>query len=85
MTLGLTGWDMDDVQKEMKGKTCFELLQIFREKKTSLSAKSGEYLQAIEDGSEKAKERLEKELMHLEKEKCVVAIKIAEELSKSSK
>lgn len=84
MTLGLTGWDMDDVQKEMKDKTDFELLQLFREKKSSLSAKSGEYLQAIKDGSEKAKERLEKEFLHLEKEKCVVAIKIAEELSKSS-
>ncbi|HFJ9376701.1 TPA: hypothetical protein ACGW65_000953 [Bacillus paranthracis] len=84
MTLGLTGWEMDDVQKEIKDKTCFELLQLFSEKKKSLSAKSGERLQAIEDGSEKAKERLEKELVHLEKEKCVVALKIAEELSKRS-
>lgn len=85
MSLGLNGWDMDDVHKEMRNKTLFEILQLFSAKKGTIATKATEYIQAISDGSEKAKERLEKEILHLEKEKCVIALQIAEALTNVTK
>jgi hypothetical protein len=85
MSLGLNGWDMDDVHKEMRDKTFFEILNLYKEKESIISTKAAEYFQAMNDDNEKAKERLEKEMTHLEKEKCVIAIHITEELTKVNK
>lgn len=85
MSLDLNGWDMDDVHQEMKNKTFFEILQLFKQKEACLTLKATDYMQAITDGSEKAKERLEKEILHINKEKCVIALRIAEEMTKVNK
>jgi hypothetical protein len=85
MSLDLNGWDMDDVHKEMRGKAFFEILSLYKEKQATIDSKAIEYFQAMKDGSEKAKERLEKEVAHLTKEKCVIAIHITDELTKVNK
>lgn len=81
MSLNLNGWDMEDVHERMKGKTLFEVISIYREIETLTVQKSLEYMQSVRDNNESAKERCENAIDHLQKEKCVVAIHIANELS----
>lgn len=85
MGLELNGWDMDDVSKQMRGKTLFEVLALYKEKEKQYLDKADEFVQAIQDKNEAAKERIEKEANHIEKEKCVIAIHIADSLSIESK
>ncbi|MBX4152270.1 hypothetical protein [Paenibacillus lautus] len=85
MSLNLNGWDMEDVNERMQGKTLFEIINIYKEIDNLIVQKSLEYVQAVSDKSELAKERIENDFNHLEKEKCVVAIRISDEMSKVSK
>jgi len=85
MGLDLNGWDMDDIQKQMRDKTIFELIILYKEKENELILKSKEYLQARRDKNEVAIERIKKECEHIEKEHCVIAIEIADKLSVVSK
>lgn len=82
MAINLNGWDMDEIQTEMRNKSFFEIQIIYKEKTMLIAEKGTEYVQAFKDKNEVAKERLEKEFEHLEKEKCVIALKIADELTK---
>ncbi|MGM1044846.1 MAG: hypothetical protein ACQEXX_01730 [Bacillota bacterium] len=85
MGLNLNGWDMEDINMKMRDKTLFEIISIYQQQETLLIAKSLEYLQAVKDKNETAKERIHNECDQLDKEKCVVAIRIADTLSKVSK
>lgn len=85
MGLELHGWDMDDVGEQMRAKTLFEILTLYKEKEKQYLDKADEFVQAIKDKNESAKERIEKEASHIEKEKCVIAIRIADSLSVESK
>lgn len=85
MTLELNGWDMHDINVKLRNKTVFEILCMYKDKVSEITLKSQEYMQAMRDKNETAKERIEKECDHLEKEKCVIAIQIADVFSKESK
>lgn len=81
MSLHLNGWEMNEINIEMQDKTLFELILMYRENKRMFELKAAEYVQAFNEKNEIAKERIEKEINHLEKEKCVIAIKISNEIS----
>lgn len=83
MSLGLNGWDMDDVHKEMRGKSIFEILELYKQKESLSMSKATEYIQALSDENEKAKERIQNEINHLAKEKCVIALHITDHLIKN--
>ena len=83
--MDLNGWDMYDIGKKLSNKTIFEILSMYKEKDEELNKKSIEYLQALNDKNEAAKKRIEEECSHLSKEKCVIAIKIADEFTKENK
>lgn len=85
MSLNLNGWDMHDIAMKMQGKSVFEILVIYKEKEKEYVSKASEYIQAMKDKNEVAMERIKKECVHLEKEKCVIAIQIADDLSKSKR
>lgn len=85
MALDLNGWDMHDIGVAMKGKSFFEILSLYKDKEKQLSTKGVEYLQAFKDKNDTAKDRIEKEFDHLEKEKCVIALHIAEVVTKEGK
>ena len=85
MSFNLNGWDMEDINVRMRRKTLYEIINIYKQQETLLAAKSIEYLQAVTDKNETAKERIHKECDRLNKEKCVVAIRIADMLSEVSK
>lgn len=85
MTLQLNGWDMHDIEVAMREKTVFEILSMYKEKQKEMSDKGAEYIVAMKDRNETAKERIEKEFQHLEKESCVIALRIADEFTKDSK
>ncbi|MOA65289.1 hypothetical protein D3C78_1916280 [compost metagenome] len=76
---------MHDISVEMRGKTLFEIISLYQVQEQLLVSKSLEYMQALEDKNETAKNRNKEEYDHLEKEKCVIALHIADELSKVSK
>ena len=81
MSLHLNGWEMHEITVKMQGKTLFELILVYRENQRMFELKAAEYVQAFNEKNEIAKERIEKEINHLEKEKCVIAIKISNEIS----
>ncbi|MEO2202396.1 hypothetical protein ABGV42_01415 [Paenibacillus pabuli] len=84
MSLDIHGWDMHDIQSAMRGKSIFEVLQMYRDKTAEMTARSLDYTQARDDDNEAAIARLTSEYDHLEKEKCVIALHIANTLSKDS-
>jgi hypothetical protein len=85
MALGLSGWDMHDIGVKMRDKTVFHILGMYKDKVSEINTKSLEYMQAFKDKNEIDKERIEKECNHLEKEKCVIALRIADEFTKEIK
>lgn len=84
MSLGLQGWDMLGIQMKMKNKSIYEIINLFREHERIMKLKSVDYLQAVTDNNEFSKKRIEEEFEQLEKEKCVIALHIVDELSKTS-
>jgi hypothetical protein len=83
--LNLHGWDMHDVQVELRNKSFYQILDLYKQKDKISTNKSVEYLQAMSDDNSKAVKRLEEEITHLEKEKCVIALHITKELTKENK
>lgn len=80
--LEIHGWDMHEMQTKLTKSSLFECLALYKEQENLFSSKCGEYLQASRDKNATAKERLEAECFHLEKEKCVIALHIADLLTK---
>lgn len=85
MTLGLSGWDMHDIEVKMRDKTVFQILGMYKDKQDEIATKSLEFMQAFKNKNEISKVQIEKECVHLEKEKCVIALRIADEFTKEIK
>lgn len=81
MGLNLNAWDMHDVNEAMRDKTLFEIIGLYKEKENELKEQSMLYfkMKTIE-----VKEDIEKECEKLDREKCVIALRIADEMSKES-
>jgi hypothetical protein len=83
MALDLNGWDMHDIHVKMRGMSVVEIILLYKDHQRLLAEKSQEYMTAIEDENETAKERTIAAFDHVEKEKCVIALKLAEEMIKN--
>lgn len=82
MSLGLNGWDMHNVNKAMIDMTLFEIICLYQDKEQELMSTYSEYPQVLRENNEPGMERIDKECERLEKEKCVIALRIADEISK---
>lgn len=85
MSAELSSWDMHEVKEKMHRKSIFEIITLYKEQEKLVEAKCLEYMRANKDKAEATKERLDKEIEHLMNEKCVIAVRIADEMSKASK
>lgn len=81
MSLNLHDWDMHDIQVKMRDMTLYGIITLYKGRKQMYSLKCTEHLQEVRDEN---KEEILKECEHLEKEICVIALRIADELSKES-
>lgn len=85
MPIAIYEWDMNEVTVKMQDKSIYEIITLYREQESIIAAKALEYMQSVKDKSEATKERLDKEIEHLFNEKCVIAVRIADEMSKAGK
>ena len=82
MSLGLEDWDMEKINIKAEGKTILQLLSLYKEQERLLVDKDVEYTNALLVEDENAQCRITKELEHLNKEKCVIALILADMMVK---
>jgi len=81
--MNLNSWDYDELDKEMRKATPFQLLQLYKRENKKYTEKCVEYANRIGTLTPEGITVLEKECEFLNGARIKVALKIAEELTKS--
>ena len=80
--MNLNSWDYHEIGKEIKGASMFQLLELFKREDKKYRDKCTELVENIGRLSEEGKVEISKEAEFLEGCKLIVALRIAEKLTK---